>query len=157
MIHFAWWCIPVNDKYEGSKYMTYIKYSVNFFFLFLSAFALKCYTCIGTEETCSKNTLKSDPDMLVECPSQSDRCMRIAASRDGNNSVSNTCANQQSCNLTQTVCDRLESDLDYCKVDCCTTDGCNAGPDRRFQALQGFWYYKIVRSFQSLVITQLKR
>ncbi|KAL9985360.1 hypothetical protein ACROYT_G007754 [Oculina patagonica] len=92
-----------------------------------TAFALKCYVCSGTEDTCSKGTLEGSKDKyLKECGLGADKCIRTWLHKDGNTAVGNDCTNQLGCDLAQTVCDNVDSEVD-CKVGCCSSDECNAG------------------------------
>ena len=109
-----------------------IRYNrVKILFFPLSAFALKCYECSGTEDTCSKSKLESDKKYETECTSGADKCMRTWLHKDGNTAVGQTCTNQLGCDLAQTVCDNVDSDVD-CKVGCCSDDLCNAGSPLSF-------------------------
>ena len=101
-----------------------------FYFLVPSGCALKCYHCVGTEDTCSKSRLESNKAIyLKECPSIADRCARSWSRRGDVNAVGNDCANEAACDAAKEFCDKLKDSIkDYkCGVGCCTGDGCNAG------------------------------
>ena len=91
---------------------------------------MKCYQCVGTEDTCSKSRLESNKAIyLKECPSIADRCARSWSRRGDVNAVGNDCANEAVCDAAKEFCDKLKDSIkDYkCGVGCCTGDGCNAG------------------------------
>ena len=99
-----------------------------FCFPFWSATALECYKCSGYQDTCSKDTLKSEQPTET-CYPGFDRCMRTWAHRDGITFVQNLCNSQLGCDATKDVCKALEDRLaGYdCAVGCCSTDMCNEG------------------------------
>ncbi|KAL9985363.1 hypothetical protein ACROYT_G007757 [Oculina patagonica] len=102
-----------------------------------TAFALKCYTCTGTEGTCSKSKLEGNNDKYLKtCPSGLDRCFRTWVHKDGNTAVTNDCTNQSGCDLAQNVCDKVD-DVD-CTVGCCGSDACNAGTTEKGPGLKCF-------------------
>ncbi len=93
-------------------------------FSFISVYGLKCYTCIGTDETCSKSELEKDSSKETTCPSGFDKCMRTWAKKDSNTAVVQSCSNDAACTTTKDACDNGDGD---CAVGCCDSDLCNAG------------------------------
>ena len=94
------------------------------FFSSVSVYGLKCYVCLGTEDTCSKDKLKGDSSAQVTCPSGMDKCMRTWMKKSDVKAVVNSCTNEAGCKAAEAVCDKADFD---CKVGCCDTDLCNAG------------------------------
>ena len=94
---------------------------------FISVSGLKCYTCVGTDETCSKDELEKDSSKETTCPPGMDQCTRTWAKRHIANvsAVVNACGNEETCKgLKETCYDDLHG---HCHVGCCDTDLCNAG------------------------------
>lgn len=117
-----------------------------FFSLSLSAFALKCYTCTGTEDICSKSKLEGNNDKYLKtCPSGLDRCFRTWVHKYGNTAVTNDCTNQSGCDLAQNVCDKVD-DVD-CTVGCCGSDACNAGTTEK-----GTYFATCVLNMQTKIV-----
>ena len=104
---------------------------INLFFLrvshslsnFISVSGLKCYECIGTDKTCSKDELKKDSSKESTCASGMDRCMRVWAKKGDTTAVVNSCSNESLCKTAEDA----KCDVDKCAVGCCDTDLCNAG------------------------------
>ena len=92
---------------------------------FISVYGLKCFSCIGTDESCSKNKLEADSKKEMICPRGMDKCTRTWAKKDGNTAVINSCGNYATCKELKEKCDEA-TDGD-CAVACCDTDLCNAG------------------------------
>ena len=115
-----------------------IHLSIYFFYLFISLFSLevshsfsdfisvsglKCYECIGTDKTCSKDKLKADSSKEVTCASGMDRCIKAWARKGDGTGVVNSCSNELLCKANEDT----KCDVDECAVGCCDTDLCNAG------------------------------
>ncbi|KAL9968468.1 hypothetical protein ACROYT_G026846 [Oculina patagonica] len=99
-------------------------------FVFLAVLAtgygLKCYTCIGTEDSCSKDKLKDDSSKVTTCPSGYNVCMRTwAKNDDGDTAVVQSCGTDATCKTLKDKCDEVTEGK--CAVGCCDTDLCNAG------------------------------
>ena len=102
----------------------------HFLFFNLSAFALKCYACVDTEEDCKKSKLEENKvNFLYPCSADvGDRCFRSWYKRKNYDAmVAIGCAKQSFCDTLKSACDIAKDDPDYqCEVSCCSEDGCNA-------------------------------
>ena len=100
----------------------------NHFLFNSSAFALNCYVCVGTEDSCKKSKLEEDKaNFLMTCLT-GDRCIRHwYKGEDHVALVSSGCTYQSLCDTMKTACDKLEdARRDYhCAIGCCSEDGCN--------------------------------
>ena len=93
---------------------------------FISVSGLKCYDCIGTEETCSKDKLKADSSKEVTCESGMDKCIRVWGKKGDTTAVVSSCSNELVCKAAEDAADN-KCEGDKCAVGCCDTDLCNAG------------------------------
>ena len=94
-----------------------------------SVFALKCYVCAGTENTCKKSKLEESKGTFLHTCILGDKCIRSwSKSKDDDAVVASGCAYQSFCDAQKSACDKLKDTLkDYhCAVGCCSEDGCNA-------------------------------
>ena len=93
---------------------------------FISVYGLKCYTCTGTDSTCSKDKLKSgESGQETTCPSGFDKCMRTWAEKDGDTAVVQSCGTDATCTLLKDKCKEVKDGK--CAIGCCDTDLCNTG------------------------------
>ena len=100
---------------------------------FILVYGLKCYDCIGSDKTCSKDALKADNSKEKTCTIGMDKCIRIWSKKDGDTGVINSCSNEALCKSFKDKCD--ESTEGDCAVGCCDTDLCNAGSPVSFSMI----------------------
>ena len=102
----------------------------HFLFFNLSAFALKCYACVDTEEDCKKSKLEENKvNFLYPCTAdEGDRCFRLWYKRENYDAmVAIGCAKQSFCDAEKSLCDIRRDGADFqCELSCCSEDGCNA-------------------------------
>ena len=102
---------------------------LSFSFFNSSAFALKCYVCVNTEDGCRKSKLEENKvNFLYTCSADDgDRCFRSWYKRENYDAmVVIGCAKQSFCDTLKSACE-AKDDPDYqCEVSCCSEDGCNA-------------------------------
>ena len=116
------------SKYVWQKLASGYAIHWNFSFLisFISAYSLKCYSCSGTEEECSKSKLEANKaSMSVDC--SDGECMRTWVKKDNHNvtKVQNSCSDSSTCEEIKKSCDEFKDGK--CAVGCCDSDYCNAG------------------------------
>lgn len=108
-----------------------IRNVIDFIISVSSAIGLKCYECLGNEDTCSKSTLEKNKDTkLFDCGSSSTkRCSRLWKKTDTNTTVFSECSNVEDCEAVKRGCDDFKDKFDNydCAIGCCDTDACNAG------------------------------
>ncbi|KAL9953716.1 hypothetical protein ACROYT_G041172 [Oculina patagonica] len=102
-----------------------------FFAVLATVYGLKCYTCIGTDDSCSKGELEKDSSRETTCPSGWNICTRTwAKDDDGNTAVVQSCGTDATCKLLKDKCDEVA--VGECAIGCCDTDLCNAGSSVSF-------------------------
>ncbi|KAL9951830.1 hypothetical protein ACROYT_G044565 [Oculina patagonica] len=105
--------------------------AVFFCWTFVSAGAIKCYVCAGTDDECAKDKLVADKaKYLMTCPLSPtlftvDRCITVWAKKDDKTSVAKACSTKPLCDAVKKACDDMTDG--QCAVNCCYTDECNAG------------------------------
>nr|XP_058973722.1 uncharacterized protein LOC131800060 [Pocillopora verrucosa] len=89
-----------------------------------TAYSLKCYSCSGSEEKCSKSKLEANKaNMSVDC--SDGECIRTWVKKDNHTVtiVDNFCSS--TCEEIKKACDAFKDGK--CAVGCCDSDYCNAG------------------------------
>ena len=126
LISFDIWSVKKIWNMYGKKLASGYAIHWNFSFLisFISAYSLKCYTCAGTEEKCSKSKLEANKaSMSGECPGG--ECIRVWGKKDDVTLVANSCGDSSACEKLKKNCDEIKEGK--CAVGCCDSDYCNVG------------------------------
>ena len=89
----------------------------------MSVSGLKCYECLGTDETCAKDKLEADTSKQSTCIAGMDTCMSTWIKKDDKTTVINSCGNDSLCKAAEDT----KCDADKCAMNCCDTNLCNAG------------------------------
>lgn len=87
------------------------------------SYALKCYTCSGTGNSCKSGS--------KTCSAGNDRCGKLVVkAENGDERVSANCSSKAGCDVQEALCKIAESSpqVKKCGVYCCTGDNCNLSP-----------------------------
>lgn len=106
---------------------------------FIVGYGLKCYSCGGKEDDCTKDKLEGDKDKKsMTCPDGMDRCVRswMKKKDDDDAMVANSCSSETLCKEAEEVCKKAEDDDEgECAIGCCEGDYCNASSTVSFSVI----------------------